>query len=435
MTSEENSRIRLSLINLSTNPVVKYKRPIKSPYSSWSFASSFRTVSLAVLTLLVASTGVSFAAEGTLPGDLLYPIKVNVNEEVRGALTTNSEDKMNWEKERVVLRVVETETLIKNNQFTDKRKTQAETALKTQMETFATAASKTSEKNPSAVISATAELEPALKVHQKVIAEIATTASIDTKETDSILATVATGITNANEQESVAINSSVTNQPDKFALLTDAKINGAELAIDASILSAESDLAKEAEKDNTEKANTEKNSGDTTINQDLETKETTVSDPNNLAEKNTGVTVTTPAPSLMAVIPDPKIETKAEVKTETESKTSLLKTLPLEEAKTAENSKIISSKEVGTATQAEVSAKSTTSTTAKIEIDPKEVLAKARIKLEQSKKLRDEGKFKEALTLAQEAYKDTVGLKIQAQIVAQNKAEAVKVEIKAETTR
>src|SRR6185436_14919248 len=50
--------------------------------------------------LIVAGAGTSFGAEGALPGDLLYPVKVKVNEEVRGALTLSSESKAEWQTTR-----------------------------------------------------------------------------------------------------------------------------------------------------------------------------------------------------------------------------------------------------------------------------------------------------------------------------------------------
>lgn len=410
MTNDEKSRIRFSLVSLTkANNVYKinYRKSIKSPYQRFSFATSFRYIGTAVLILLVATTGVSFAAEGTLPGDLLYPVKVNVNEEVRSALTISNEGKMNWEKERVVLRVVETETLIKNNQLTPKRKEQAEAALKTQIETFANVATKTSVKDPNAVISATTELEPALKVHQKVIADIAEK-SDKTNETESILSTVALGITNTSEQENVAINTSVENQPDSFAKLTDDKIDGAEKAIIAS--------------DNNVKIVTESDK------KEQESK---------LAE--------TPSLSLMSAVEEKTTTppTASSTTTPSEKTTSSEK---ISEEKTSEVQKITQTQEpsvTATPTATSMTLKSSflktsestlenqnpaTSSKTLTENNPNEILTKAKLKLEQARKLRDAGKYREAFALAQEAYKDTVGLKIQAEIAIKNQQNQTKQE-------
>jgi hypothetical protein len=49
------------------------------------FGMRFRIVTAAVAGVVLASTGVSFAAEQTRPGDALYPVKVHVTEPVRAA--------------------------------------------------------------------------------------------------------------------------------------------------------------------------------------------------------------------------------------------------------------------------------------------------------------------------------------------------------------
>ncbi len=51
--------------------------------------------------------GTAFAAQGSLPGDLLYPVKVNVNEELQSAFTFNEEAKANLELNHAEERVNE----------------------------------------------------------------------------------------------------------------------------------------------------------------------------------------------------------------------------------------------------------------------------------------------------------------------------------------
>jgi hypothetical protein len=384
MTRDEKSRIRHTLVTLTKSRMSDYRQPTKSPFAtpvkSWGLAHNFRAVGAAVLILILASTGVSFAAEKTLPGDLLYPVKVNVTEEVRGALITSSDAKMDWEKERVVRRVVETEILLKNDNLTPKRKIQAEAAIKTQMATFATAAAETSEKNPNAVIAATAELEPALKVHQEVIANIAATSDAHSVATSEILSTVALGITATSEQETVAIASAVTNAPDTFAMLTDAKISGAEFAIDTSDINIKEEKIKEDEK---AEVATMSALGTEITKEDIKTDPTeAVVDP---AKIN---------PSPLSIV---------------EPATGTLKS-------SITNDTTLQSEDVASPT-------ATLKMAAPVTLDPKEVLANAKAKLAQAKVLREQGKYKEALTLAQEAYKDMVALKLQAKIVNKAKSE------------
>lgn len=395
MTETEKSLIRARLVDLSgfqtAKPTVdKYR----SPYTTWSFSTNFRSVGAGVFILLLASTGVSFAAEQTLPGDILYPVKVNVNEEVRGALTISNTNKMDWEKERVVRRVVETETLLKTNKFTPKRKAQAETALKTQMATFAAAAAETSAKDPNAVIAATAELEPALKVHQEVISNLATDITVDVNATDTenILDTVALGITAASQQETVAIDVAVDKNPDTLVALTDDKITSAMNAIDTSAPEKEIVAADAAAKADAEAAKETESTTkidektDDTTNTPSETKPT---------EVQTKELPPVPADTKSDSKTDTKTDAKVDVKADAKIVPSLMSATDTAPAPTPA-------------------------------LDPKEVLATAKEKLRQAKILREKGDLKGALTLAQDAYKDMVALKLQTKLAAKKAAEDAK---------
>lgn len=410
MTEGEKTRIRFSLTSLYGKhvPYIRqktYTRPVRSPIQSWSFFLNLKTVGVSALIIILASTSVTFAAENTLPGDLLFPIKVNVNEELRGALTISSQAKMDWEKERVVRRVEEAETLLKTDKFTDKRKTDAEVALKTQMETFALAARKTNEKNPNAVISATAELEPALKVHQEVIADLTSNSVSETEITNTILSTVALGIEATSKQENTAITTSVENNPDAFLALTDKKIADATLAIESSpvviseikapevIVQADIEPVISSKEMIAEKNEIEK----TSIEQSSNTS-------NNVEKKSTS----TPSEQKKELAPEPAL-------------LSMESSLALEvNNDKASNKEIEPEKSVG------VKAKITTPS-------PSEILAKAKIKLQQAKELREKGEYKEALTLAQDAYKDIVALRLKDKISTKSKIDATKVEQKNKT--
>ncbi|HTK05096.1 MAG TPA: DUF5667 domain-containing protein [Candidatus Eisenbacteria bacterium] len=64
-----------------------------------------------VLAFMISAGSVSYAAEGSLPGDVLYPVKVGINEEVRATLAPTAQAKAAWEAERAERRLAEAETL------------------------------------------------------------------------------------------------------------------------------------------------------------------------------------------------------------------------------------------------------------------------------------------------------------------------------------
>lgn len=78
--------------------------------SPFALHPSFALASL-FLMFVVTSSGVAFAAEGALPGDLLYPVKIYITEPVRGSLAVGSVQKAQWEATLAVHRLEEAETL------------------------------------------------------------------------------------------------------------------------------------------------------------------------------------------------------------------------------------------------------------------------------------------------------------------------------------
>lgn len=97
---------------------------VRSAPFSWS-----RILKPAFVSVLIASLtggGVSFASENSLPGDLLYPVKVNVNEEVRAALLPTAEAKADWEATRAIRRLEEAEQLAAKGELNDAQQEQIE---------------------------------------------------------------------------------------------------------------------------------------------------------------------------------------------------------------------------------------------------------------------------------------------------------------------
>jgi hypothetical protein len=57
--------------------------------------------------VLVIGVGTSYAAEGALPGDLLYPVKVSITESIQGALASSESAKAQWNTQLVSRRLAE----------------------------------------------------------------------------------------------------------------------------------------------------------------------------------------------------------------------------------------------------------------------------------------------------------------------------------------
>lgn len=93
LTLEERTRMRSVL---SAYMAMKPLRgtPTPSPLTLVFFQRPLAALLVAVL--FVSSAGVSYAAEGALPGDVLYTVKTKFNEPISGALALSSESKAEW---------------------------------------------------------------------------------------------------------------------------------------------------------------------------------------------------------------------------------------------------------------------------------------------------------------------------------------------------
>lgn len=80
-----------------------------------SFYAMTRRPLAATATLLgvfvVSASGLSYAAESTVPGDLLYPVKIHVNEQVHGFFQFDSKSKAQFEINQIQRRLEEVEAL------------------------------------------------------------------------------------------------------------------------------------------------------------------------------------------------------------------------------------------------------------------------------------------------------------------------------------
>ena len=89
---------------------------------------------LLITLMLIAGGGTSLAAQGALPGDFLYPIKIDINEEVVSALALSDEAEASLQAKLAKERLEEAETLAANGKLTAELATEVSTNLKSHQE-------------------------------------------------------------------------------------------------------------------------------------------------------------------------------------------------------------------------------------------------------------------------------------------------------------
>lgn len=94
-----------------------------------SFIARKKVLIFTTIILLVLGGGTSYASEFSLPGDILYPIKTKVNENIAGLLQFTLERATKFEEKKVERRLQEVEKLSEKGELNEQRKAEAEARI------------------------------------------------------------------------------------------------------------------------------------------------------------------------------------------------------------------------------------------------------------------------------------------------------------------
>lgn len=130
MTMEEKSLLRSVLVSLPTSLAVTVKSPYVTKAHFWTFG---KALIAACLIIVLSGGSLSYAAEKSLPGELLHPIKTEFNEEVVSMLKIKPEEKLAWQEKRMERRVKEIEELRKRGKFNERAQIQIEKSFDKQI--------------------------------------------------------------------------------------------------------------------------------------------------------------------------------------------------------------------------------------------------------------------------------------------------------------
>ena len=149
------------------------RSPIRITPSPFFFITPRFMSSLAfVLVLAVVGSSTAYAAEGAVPGDLLYPLKINVNEPMRATLALSSESKAIWHADAAERRMKEAEVLAARGTLTADVKAELEKnfdAHATEVETIVEAFG---EDDPVIAADISTRLGSSIAAHSAVIARL-----------------------------------------------------------------------------------------------------------------------------------------------------------------------------------------------------------------------------------------------------------------------
>ena len=148
MNTDEKKRI---LENILNSDLVFRGEPIKSPFWSYLFVSKFGKNSFtfygsAFCLLIFLSGGLVFASSTSLPGDILYPLRVSVIEPFGGVLTFSTLAKIKYESNLATERLVDAEILSDRDNLTSVKEKELNNLLENHTKSFNKAINKFQEK-------------------------------------------------------------------------------------------------------------------------------------------------------------------------------------------------------------------------------------------------------------------------------------------------
>ncbi len=112
---EEKSSLRFALLEKINST------PIPTPFWSFTFIKTYHYIPATLVVLFVLGGGTSFLAQNALPGDVLYPMKLSVNESIESSLAFGDKESAEVEAIQATRRLEEAEVLASEGLLTVKQ--------------------------------------------------------------------------------------------------------------------------------------------------------------------------------------------------------------------------------------------------------------------------------------------------------------------------
>lgn len=194
--------------------------------------SKLQPMAIALIIALLIGGGTSFAAEGALPGDVLYPLKVSVNEEVRSFVAISNEAQAKWDARRAERRLEEAEKLAVEGRLNTETRADIESRFESHAEAFRARAEKIEAKQDiETSFEVHSNFEASLKAHEQVLTQIASEKTSVRGEVESLLIEVRTRL-NATTKVRSNIEAEVSVEANgEFKAAAGGKLRAAEKKI------------------------------------------------------------------------------------------------------------------------------------------------------------------------------------------------------------
>ncbi len=142
--------------------------------AAFSYVGEHAFVAAAVAFVFVIGAGTSYAAGGALPGEVLYPVKIHVNERVQGALAVSDVAQVEWSAQQTERRLEEAEVLAAKGELNDESSSIITAQLDASAMKFNTRVAKLAEESDSEDVAgdAQSDFDASLVAHERVLAAL-----------------------------------------------------------------------------------------------------------------------------------------------------------------------------------------------------------------------------------------------------------------------
>lgn len=123
--------------------------------------------------LLATTTSIGLAAQASLPGDRLYPVKISITEPLRSLLVPTGQARVLWETERAELRLSEAEMLASQDLLRGPVQEVVQTAYKIQSDALSNYIDELAKVDSPAAATALTRREIEIKTHENILSLMA----------------------------------------------------------------------------------------------------------------------------------------------------------------------------------------------------------------------------------------------------------------------
>lgn len=173
LTPQEKTAMKARIFGV---PAPAHMNPKQSPYFIFSiqFMQARVLAPLAVVLVVFAGGSTAAAAQGALPGDVLYPIKISVNEAVEVAFATTPVAKAEVSVKQAVRRVEEAEVLASRGELTAETGEKLAANFEVHAEIANELANEVEAEDPAAAENLRTQLGSSLSAHGAILATLTT---------------------------------------------------------------------------------------------------------------------------------------------------------------------------------------------------------------------------------------------------------------------